>query len=135
MHSFRSRMAAFMAGRYGIDQLYFGLLGLYLFLAMLRILIPFSILSWLGFAVLIFATFRMLSKNIPARRRENEWFLKVWRPVKSRLILCRDRIRDRKTCRYRRCHHCHAILRLPVRRGKNTVRCPKCGESFSVRIF
>ena len=128
-------MTAFLQGRYGVDQLYYGLLGLYIVLIFLRIFIHTPILPWVGLVVLILAVLRTLSKNIPARRRENELFLKVWRPVKSWFLLCRDRIRDRKTYRYRRCKHCHAILRLPVKKGKHTTRCPKCDETTDVRIL
>lgn len=133
--NFRSRMAAFLQGRYGIDQLYYGLLGLYLFLILLRVFIHTPILTWIGLVVLLLAVLRTMSKRIAARRRENELFLKVWRPVKNWFVLCRDRIRDRKTYRYRRCSHCRAILRLPVKKGKHTARCPKCGRTTEVRIL
>lgn len=133
--NFRSRMAAFLQGRYGIDQLYYGLLGLYLFLILLRVFVHTPILTWIGLVVLLLAVLRTMSKRIAARRRENELFLKVWRPVKNWFVLCRDRIRDRKTHRYRRCSHCRAILRLPVKKGKHTARCPKCGRTTEVRIL
>ncbi len=133
--NFRSRMAAFLQGRYGIDQLYYGLLGLYLFLILLRVFVHTPILTWIGLVVLLLAVLRTMSKRIAARRRENELFLKVWRPVKNWFVLCRDRIRDRKTYRYRRCRHCRAILRLPVKKGKHTARCPKCGRTTEVRIL
>lgn len=133
--NFRSRMALFLQGRYGIDQLYYGLLGLYILLIFLRIFIHTAILPWVGLVVLALAVLRTMSKNFSARRRENELFLKGWRPVKSWIVLCRDRIRDRKTYRYRRCVHCHAILRLPVKKGRHTVRCPKCSETTKVHIL
>ena len=133
--NFRSRMAAFLQGRYGIDQLYYGLLGLYLFLILLRVFIHTPILTWIGLVVLLLAVLRTMSKRIAARRRENELFLKVWRPVKNWFVLCRNRIRDRKTYRYRRCRHCRAILRLPVKKGKHTARCPKCDRTTEVRIL
>lgn len=133
--NFRSRMAAFFSGRYGIDQLYYGLLGLYVFLILLRIFIHTPVLPWMGLAVLIVAVLRTLSKNYTARRRENELFLKLWRPVKNWFLLCRDRFRDRKIYRYRRCPHCHAILRLPVKKGRHTVRCPKCTAEMTVHIL
>lgn len=133
--NFRSRMASFLQGRYGIDQLYYGLLGLYIVLILLRIFIHTPILPWVGLVVLILAVLRTMSKNFATRRRENEVFLKVWRPVKNWFVLCRDRIRDRKTYRYRRCRHCRAILRLPVKKGKHTARCPKCGKTTDVHIL
>ena len=35
---------------------------------------------------------------------------------------------------YRRCPGCRVTLRLPKRKGKHTVVCPKCGRRFEVKI-
>lgn len=123
----------FMYGRYGADQLYYALLVLFLLLSVLArfFFIPLLLLAD---AVFIWALFRYFSKNIYKRREENRKWLSVWRSIKSFFILQRDRIRDRKVCRYRKCPHCKAITRLPVRKGKHSVKCPRCQNSFSVHI-
>lgn len=128
-------MMAFMIGRYGMDELYFGLFGLWFVLALVNSFAHSAILSFIGTAVVIFMFYRFFSKKADRRRRENAVFLKLWNPVKSWFILQRDRIRDRKTARYRKCSHCKAILKLPNRKGKHSVVCPRCHEKFDVTIF
>ena len=135
MNNFKQKLIAFMIGRYGMDEMYFGLFGVWFILTMINGFAKSAILSILSAAALIWALWRFLSRNHAKRRAENEKFLKLWRPVKNWLTFQRDRFRDRKTARYRKCKHCKAIIKLPNQKGKHTVRCPKCGERFDVRIL
>ncbi len=130
----------FMQGRYGgNDGLNIGLLAIYLVLAILKTFIRNGFAGWiiylLSMAVLIYSVFRMFSKNIPARQAENVKFMRFWYKIKPKLVLVKDRVKDIKTKRYRTCPHCKNVLRLPYKRGKHNVRCPKCGKDFSVRII
>ena len=36
---------------------------------------------------------------------------------------------------YKKCPNCHAVLRLPRRKGKHTTVCPNCSKEFKVRVF
>lgn len=130
----------FMQGRYGgNDGLNIGLMAIYLVLAILKTFIRNSFVEWiiyvLSMAVLIYSVFRMLSRNIPARQAENARFMRFWYKIKPKLVLVKDRVKDIKTKRYRTCPHCKNVLRLPYKRGKHNVRCPKCGKDFGVRII
>ena len=130
----------FMQGRYGgNDGLNIGLMAIYLVLAILKTFIRNSFVEWiiyvLSMAVLIYSVFRMFSKNIPARQAENAKFMRFWYKIKPKLVLVKDRVKDIKTKRYRTCPHCKNVLRLPYKRGKHNVRCPKCGKDFGVRII
>lgn len=124
-----------MIGRYGMDEMYFGLFALWFIITMINSFVRSAILSLLGAAVIIFMIYRFCSKNIDKRRKENAAFLKIWRPIRNWFTYQRDKFRDRKTARYRKCKHCKAILRLPNKKGKHTVNCPKCHEKFDVRIL
>ena len=135
MKNFRQKLMSFMYGRYGVDELYYGLFGLWIALIIVNMFVRSYIIYLLETAVIIYSLWRMLSKKKDKRRRENEAFLKLWNPTKSWFILQKDRIRDIKNFRYRRCPKCHAILKLPNKRGKHTTRCPKCGDKFDVRIL
>ena len=134
MNKLRTKFIRFMYGRYGVDQLYYALFAVWGVMALINCFVNSVILSILGTALVVWMIWRSLSRNIQKRRAENEKFLVLWKPVKSWLILQRDRIRDRKTARYRRCSHCRAIVKLPVKKGKHTVVCPRCRERFDVRI-
>lgn len=124
----------FMYGRYGADQLYYALIIAFLILSVLANLLFFP-LALLADALVIWAFFRYFSKNIYKRREENRKWLSLWQKIKNSFTLLRDRFRDRKVCRYRKCKYCKAITRLPIKKGKHSVRCPRCGKSFGVHIW
>ena len=96
----------FMYGRYGTDQLNMALLITSLALSLLSSILSiflsgslafsiiYLVLSLLIYAMLFFAIFRIFSRNIYRRRRENQKFLNGW-----------NRIRARKH-RYFRCPKC-----------------------------
>ncbi len=124
----------FMYGRYGADQFYYALLIAFLILSVLANLF-FRPLLILADALVIWAFLRYFSKNIYKRREENRKWLSIWRNIKNYCTFLRDRWRDRKVCRYRKCPYCKAIARLPIRKGKHSVKCPRCQKSFKVNIW
>ncbi|MBQ8187309.1 MAG: hypothetical protein IJX93_04150 [Clostridia bacterium] len=134
MNNFKAKFIRFMYGRYGVDQLYYALFIAWGVIAVINCFADSLLLSILGTALVVWMFWRSMSRNLVKRRAENEKFLTFWKPVKSWLILQRDRIRDRKTARYRTCTHCKAIVKLPVKKGKHTVVCPRCKGRFDVKI-
>ena len=134
---FRDRLARFMWGRYGIDGLYYGLLVTYFVTWFLQAVvkpdIAKAILSLIGLVALIFMLFRVFSKNIPARRKENDKFMKIWTKIKNFFILQKNKIRDFKHYTYKKCPACKATLRLPRKKGTHNVVCPKCRNRFEVK--
>lgn len=116
----------FMMGRYGSDQLNVALLGLGLGLMLLGTIFGRSnpkagVFIFLSYFPLFFCIFRMYSKNIPKRRKENTAFLSVF-----------SRLKDREH-RYFRCPQCRQTVRVPRGRGKINIRCPKCSHQFIKR--
>ena len=113
----------FMAGRYGSDRLNQCLLGAAFVLILIsaiggRQVQWMSILSLLAYVPLIWSMFRMYSRNIEARRRENAAFQRFF-----------TRLRDRQN-RYFTCPRCRQVVRVPRGKGRINIRCPKCGEQF-----
>ena len=125
----------FMYGRYGADQLSYALIILYFVIGVVNLFVGSIILYLLQSTVFIFSVLRYLSKNIYKRREENRKFLALWRKFKNFVTYQRDKLRDRRVCRYRKCKHCRAALRLPIKKGKHSVNCPRCKKSFKVRIW
>ena len=131
-----------MYGRYGGDTLNNTLLGVYVFLVLayyivsMPMIIPYEetkvrvILAFayylLTIPLIVIIFFRMFSRNVQKRRRENDRFCGFFR-------LRRNKIRDRKTHVYRKCPKCRAVLRLPKARGKHSVVCPRCKNRFEVK--
>ncbi len=140
--SFREKLARFFYGRYGIDGLYYGLLVSYFVVWTAQLitgLFTQNLIVKYAFwavqtAILFFMVFRMLSRNIYRRRRENDAFMKVFRSTKSFFLLTKNRIRDFKSYRYRKCPHCKAMLRLPKRKGEHPVVCPRCKKRFTAKV-
>lgn len=134
MRNFKDRFLRFMYGRYGVDQLYYGLMGLFWGLFVLNLYLRTYVLQALTSAVFCLMLFRTFSKNIERRRRENEVFLKIWRPVLKFTKQTINRFRERRTHVYRKCRQCKSTLRLPRKTGTHTAVCPKCGNRFEVKI-
>ena len=132
--SFREMLAKFMAGRYGVDKLYYFLLAVYVVLAIIDLFVKSYVIYAIGIAVFAFAIYRVLSRNIYKRQAENEKFIKLMDKPKKFINLQKCKYRDRKTHVYRKCPSCHNNLRLPKQKGKHTVPCPCCKHRFDVRI-
>jgi hypothetical protein len=123
-----------MIGRNGGDALGRALLILYFVLSVINAFVASWILYAVACAVAAYALFRIFSRNLYARRRENAWYLRIQNAVKDAWHLQRNKHRDRKTHVYRKCKACKSVLRLPREKGKHTVRCPKCQHRFEVEI-
>ena len=112
----------FMYGRYGADSLNKWLLIFAVILMLLgslgsRYLAPWmAAFNTLAYVPLIWSLFRMYSRNIEARRRENAAFQRVLTQLKDR------------DHRYYHFPKCRQTVRVPRGRGKINIRCPKCGE-------
>ena len=126
----------FMYGRYGSDQLNIALIILEVVLMIvLRIvaaLTGFILIVYLDLLPILWALFRMLSRNIQKRRIENEKFMRFWSPLQSRMKYSMEKFRMRKAYKYFNCPNCGAHLRVPRQGGKNlAVSCNKCGHHFN----
>ncbi|MCB2360497.1 BRcat domain-containing protein [Clostridium estertheticum] len=135
MGNFKNKLAQFMYGRYGTDQLYLALIALYFVLIVANAFINSTIIRGIMFAILILIVFRTLSRNIYKRNLENEKFMKFFKPIKSKGSFELRRIKEIKTHRFRKCPHCKKMLRLKRLRGKHTVKCPSCNKEFELRIL
>ena len=132
--SLRERIARFMAYRYGIDRLYYVLIVICFALTFINLFLRSYIISSIETILFVFAIYRVFSKNIYKRQRENEWLNKVIDKFKKFINLQKCKYRDRKTHVYRKCPSCRNNLRLPRSKGKHTVSCPCCKHKFDVRI-
>ena len=134
MGKFKNKLYRFMYGRYGTDTLNKVLLWVYVIWILIFSVVSLFVSSvWLSLLYYVSITamagwmfFRIFSRNIPARRKENEAFCNFFK-------LRRNKFRDRKTHVYRKCNNCKAVLRLPKSKGKHFVICPKCKNRFKVR--
>ena len=129
MGKFRDKMARFMYGRYGADQLNRCLMGIVMVLLVVSLFFRYRFLYWLTIMGIALAYFRMLSKNIRRRSLENGRYLRATSKVRRKLSGFRNRVQD-KAHRYYKCPSCRQKVRLPRGKGKICITCPKCGKEF-----
>lgn len=127
----------FMMGRYGVDQMNIGVLIFSMVCTFTASLTRWLLLSILGTALLAYGVFRMFSRNVSARSKENQKFLVFWNKVKGIWYKIKDwfsgkkrRFADRKTHCYFSCPKCRRKLRVPKGKGKIEISCPICGTKF-----
>lgn len=132
------KLQRFMAGRYGIDKLWTVLLiGYFILVIIANILYRFSKVSYyaifaLAAALLVFALFRVFSKNIEARRNENNTWLAFTAKIRQKFMFAKNKWKQRKTHKFVKCSQCKKTLRLPKHKGKIKVTCPHCNNQFVV---
>ena len=118
----RQSLQRFMAGRYGTDKLNMVILITGFAISLGARFVPFwqatLAMTILSYGLLIWAMFRMLSRNTYKRYQENRKFLSFW-----------QRLRDREH-KYYRCPKCRQQVRVPKGKGKISINCPKCREKF-----
>ena len=130
----RERIARFMAGRNGNDQLNMFLLAADMLLLLLGAIFARSIgrvLSPLALALLIAVYLRMFSRNLYKRRQENERYLLKKEKLVRSFRVWRERWNQRRDYKFFTCPSCKAVMRVPKGRGKIRIVCRKCGNSFT----
>ena len=135
LKDFIFKLAKFMEGRYGVDELTKALFVLWFILELIWVISHFWLVGLLVLIVMFLIAYRSLSKNIQMRMYENRKFLDFSKKVSSFTDLLSKKWKDRKTHRYVKCPYCKAQLRVKKVRGKHTVHCPKCNEDFKKRII
>ena len=129
----RERIARFMAGRNGNDQLNMCLLIADVVLMLLATIFSRklgAVLYPLVLVLLGYTYFRMLSRNVYKRRLENEKYLRLCGRIAARFRLIKERWVQRREYKFFTCPSCRAVMRVPRGRGKIKIVCRKCGNSF-----
>lgn len=116
----------FMIGRNGTDQLSLSLIILSLILIVLHKLLKVNLFYYISLLNIIFAYFRIFSKNLSVRQEENEKFLKLSYPIRKKVKIFINRLADLKDYKYFKCSACNQTIRVPRKKGKVAITCPKC---------
>jgi ribosomal protein L37AE/L43A len=130
----REKLARFMVGRNGNDQLNLFLYAVDAVLLIAATLIGGQVGRWMWVAVLAllgYIYFRMFSRNLTKRREENGKFLRLLYSVQAGLKIRREKWVQRKDYKFFTCPSCKTTLRVPRGNGKIKIVCRKCGNSFT----
>lgn len=84
----------------------------------------------LALALLVYAYYRMFSKDLSKRSAENQWYLKKEMKVRGWWQRKKKAIAGRKEYKIYKCPKCGQKIRVPRHKGKIAIRCRKCGEEF-----
>jgi hypothetical protein len=149
-----------MAGRNGNDDIGKLLMVLYLILAIVNIFAKSLTLQIIEFLIFFYWIFRVFSRNLFARRKENEGFLRIIHGIKAfffRLFAKigfrhqekphASRIKKVKTVKpkkqepivdkdhvLRDCPICKRSLKLRKIKGERLVLCPACHNEVRIKI-
>ncbi len=129
----RSKFSYWMQGRYGNDEMNYGLFGIFLVLWILSLFTKRSFLYTIGLIFLIFAVYRSFSRDHMKRSNERLKYLQLLDRIKRYPKQLRQRWKQRKTHAFFTCSKCGVTIRVPKGQGQIEITCPKCGNKFIKR--
>ncbi len=127
----REKLQRFMMGRYGVDALNRFLFALVLILWVLDIFIDTRILYSWAILLVVYAYFRMFSRNVQKRYQENVKYLQIKSKVLSKLKFKSSHNTQHKTHHIYKCPTCRQKIRIPRGKGRICITCPKCKTEFT----
>lgn len=119
-----------MYGRYGVDSLGKFLVALAFITIILGNITDKGIFSLISWGLLIYAYYRMFSKQVYKRASENQVFLSKTSKIRSWFYKEKNLMAQRKTHRIYKCPTCKQKIRVPKGKGRIEICCPKCNTKF-----
>ena len=126
----KERLAIFMQGRHGPDNLGMFTLLSGLVASLLGSFTGIGLFSLVGFALYVTTVFRMLSRNNTKRIEENRKYIDLtsnWKLKSSQFI---KRMKNSKDYKYFKCPNCKVLLRMKRGSGERDITCVRCGHQF-----
>ncbi len=111
----------FMQGRNGRDDLAKAVFYAFVTAYVAGILFRAEIFCFLSYLLFAYYIYRVLSKNLYARREENRKFV-------TYIETTRIKMEQRKHYKIFKCKGCGRNIRIPRGKGKIEVTCPMCGK-------
>ena len=129
---FGDRYIKFIKYRYGVDELYKFLLLICFVLLVINTFISNNVIRLFEVLLIVIIFYRYMSKNIKLRKKENDKYLEIKNKIIKLFDYNKKKYKDRNTHMYKKCPKCKQKIRLPLKKGKHTVKCPNCGNKFDV---
>lgn len=129
----REKLQRFMIGRYGSDKMNQVLSVVSLILVLIGVFLKVSFCYWLGFILILWLYYRMMSRNIQKRYAENQVFLRYYYQITGWFSGKKRSVEQNKGYHIYKCPQCKQKVRVPKGKGKISIHCPKCGNDFIKR--
>ena len=157
MNNWKMMLYRFMQGRHGNDEFSQFLMIVGLIMLIASNFLKTGIVHTLAWVLLIYAYFRVMSRNIPKRQQENRKFLEMkakflsrkpagtsgtggWKQRKAKKQQAKQndysdyaQEADVENYNYYRCRNCGQIVRVPKGKGTVKITCPECKNTFTDR--
>ena len=127
------RLMEWLRGRQGPDDLAVFSVNLAIVIVLVNVFARTGWLGWVGLALVAYAMFRIQSRNLGARARENEAFLRALGPARPWVQNPRAAWSELRAYKHVRCSSCRQRVRVPRGKGRLRVTCPRCKTKFEVR--
>ena len=129
---FINRFRRFMYGRYGVDELYSFLFYFYIILCIINLFIKSSIILLIEFLIFILMFYRVFSKKINIRKKENKIYLDLKSKFINPFMNIKRNLSDKEHI-YVKCFKCKTTLKLPLpsKRGIKHAKCPNCKKRLT----
>ena len=127
------KMMEWLRGRQGPDDLAVFCTNLAIVIVVINLFARVSLLGWIALALIAYSMFRIQSKNLGSRARENEAFLKALGPARPWVQNPRAAWAELRTYKHVKCRSCRQRVRVPRGKGRLRVTCPRCKTKFEVR--
>ena len=134
--NFIYKIAKFMYGRYGIDNLSKFIFKIIFILFLFNILFRTYILLIIELFLLVLVISRILSKNIYRRNKENQIYHKIKNQILKPFQNIKRNMHDKDHI-YIKCKKCKKVLKLPLpkKRGIKHSKCPNCKNRITFITF
>ena len=129
----RDKIYRFMQGRYGTDDFYKFLFWVALIGIVINWFFKSQLLSFAVTLILVYAMYRVLSKNHSALYAENQRYLQATAKIRYWFDQQKKLMEERKYHHIYTCPKCRQKIRIPKGKGKIMIRCPKCHHEFQKR--
>lgn len=127
-------LTKWMRGRYGLDQLGRTTAAVSLVCLLLALVPRLGFLLYLGAGLLGVSYWRMFSRKVAKRHRENAVYLAYVGRLRRWWEGTRRRAAGHRTHHYLKCAGCGAEMKVPRGKGKVRITCPNCKAQFVRKV-
>ncbi|MGR1082791.1 hypothetical protein ACUYFE_01990 [Olegusella massiliensis] len=130
LYELQQKINLWMQGRNGADTLSNTSIWLGIILYIIGLISHVAALNFIALVLVVYAFFRMTSRSLDARAKENKAFLKQVGPLRPWFKNPAAAWNEFRSYKHFKCPHCAQRMRVPRGRGKLRVSCPKCHHKF-----